>query len=59
MFFLKLHLQADQPQISSGLSVSRIKGIRWSAIRRCSRVWVGSSASICVGRGPRWVIKNM
>lgn len=59
MFYVKLYLQAVQPQISSGLRIRRIRGSRCRAIRRCSRVCEGSKAIICAGSGPRCVIKNM
>lgn len=45
--------------MSSGFSISKIIGMRCSAMSRCSRVWEGSTAMIKVDTGPRCVIRYM
>lgn len=44
--------------MSSGFEISRMTGIRWRAMSRCSRVWKGWRAIIWDGVGPRCVIKK-
>ena len=59
MFWLKLYLHMGVPEMSSGLRMRRIIGIRWRAMSRCSRVdefWIDV---MCGGSVPRCVIVSM